>query len=203
MPLERELNIHDLGFTVPFAGNVTSLNWIGARSPTELAKSLGFGAGRLAQGYWILLLKQQLTIDDFELGGLTLRSGGRAGLPADTWKADTLRLRERDRLLAEYGPEGYKRLKHQALGAAKTIGNERIAKVSPVTRFNENDGNPKDQFPPGGGGLQWEIVRKSRFLVALKVDSDGIATAPTFSARLDPTAPYEDRHKIARYLSSA
>jgi hypothetical protein len=140
--------MQNLGSIALFTGNVTSLDKL-PLSPIELANSIGFGAGRLAQGYWILLLKQQLTIDDFELGGLTLRSGGRAGLPADTWKADALRLSEKERMLAEYGPVGYRHRKQHALGAAKTIGKMRIAKVCPVTRFNENDGSPKDQFPPG------------------------------------------------------
>jgi hypothetical protein len=194
--------MQNLGSIALFTGNVTSLDKL-PLSPSELAESIGFGARRLAQGYWILLLKQQLSIDDFELDTTTLRSGGRAGLPADTWEAEPLRLRERDRMLAEYGPEGYRHRKQHALGAAKTIGKMRIAKVLPVTRFNKNDGSPKDQFPPGwGAALQWDIVRECRFLVALKVDSDGIATAPTFSARLVPLVS-QDREKIARYLENA
>jgi hypothetical protein len=59
-------------------------NWVDEPNLTQLAKSLRLCAGRFAKGSWILLLKQQVTVDDFELSGLTLRSGGGAGLSDDT-----------------------------------------------------------------------------------------------------------------------
>jgi hypothetical protein len=189
-----------------FRGNVTTLEQIGPRPASTIENALGFGAGRLSDGYWILLLKQPLTPDDFEFDGTTLRSGGREGLPAATSAADTARPRVHDRMKTEYGDAGYLDLQKRALASVMITGSRRIAKVIPE-RGHDVAMAPNHQYPMGGGGLQWVLRNKCRFLVALHVDRAGKATAPGFSTSLAAATPYlqlmENRRKVAQYLASA
>ena len=186
-------------------GNVTTLNWIGPRPAADVERNLGYGAGRLSQGYLVVLLKQMWTPEDFEFEGTTLRSGGRLGLPAHTTAADALRPRVHDRIQAERGPLGYQELQQHALRSAMITGPQRIAKVIPTTR-HDVDMPPAEQYPMGGGGLQWTIKksRPCRFLVALHVDPARNATTPTFTVSItDAPHDYPNRARIARYLEQA
>jgi hypothetical protein len=194
-----------VGETRTFTGNVTTLNWIGPRPPAEVERNLGYGPGRLGAGYWVLLLVRELTPDDFEFEGTTLRSGGRLGLPGATAAEDAARSRMHDQILVERGPAGYRALQEQALRSVKTAGPERIAKVLPETGHDPAMA-PSLQYPMGGGGLQWTI-KKSRpvpFLVAMHVDRNGLATTPTFSTSLAPGPNvYEHRARVMKYLEQA
>jgi len=193
-----------LGQQSRFSGDVTTLNWIGPRPAAEVERNLGYAPGRLAMGYWIILLKEPLKPDHFEFGGTTLRSGGRAGLPARTKAADEARIRVHKDVLDSHGLRGYRDMQERALRSVPMIGERRIAKVLPVTRHDDNMA-PADQYPMGGGGLQWTIKKSHPrlFLVALEVDRDGVARAPTFSVSLRIGAPYENRVKVKQYLETA
>lgn len=186
-------------------GNVTTLNWIGPRPAADVERNLGYGPGRLSQGYWVVLLKQMLTPEDFEFEGTTLRSGGRFGLPAHTTAADSLRPRVHDQIRAERGPHGYQELQQHALRSAMITGPQRIAKVIPSTP-HDVDMPPAEQYPMGGGGLQWTIKksRPCRFLVAMHVDQARNATTPTFTVSIaDTPHNYQNRVRIAKYLEQA
>jgi hypothetical protein len=193
-----------VGTTEKLYGNVTTLNWIGPRPPREIERNLGYGAGRLSAGYWVVLLKQSLTPLDFEFDGITLRSGGRLGLPGQTASQDAMRVRVHDQAIAQHGTAGYEEMQRRALQTVKLAGAERIAKVVPVTR-HADDMPPASQYPPGGGGLQWAIkkARPCTFLVAMHVDATGIATTPTFAASVADGAPYDGRARLMRYLETA
>src|SRR5208283_3601743 len=104
-----------LGHEVLLTGDVTQNRWVGARSARDLEGSLGYGAGRLAKGWTVLLLKQELETCDFKFSGITLRSGGREGLPAATLEADKARRHVTDTILAERGEAGYSELQRRAL----------------------------------------------------------------------------------------
>ena len=84
-------------------GDITTNNWVGARSARELERSLGFGTRRLDAGWWILVLREALTAHDFIFSGITLRSGGRLGLPADDAATDKLRPHVHDLMVQEQG----------------------------------------------------------------------------------------------------
>ena len=169
----------------PFSGNVTTLNWIGVRPADVVERNLGYGPGRLAAGYWVLLLKQQLKPADFEFDGTTLRSGGRLGLPAATGASDAARQRIHDQLMSQRGAAGYADLQQRVLRGLRLKGSDRIAKVIPVTP-HDSAMSPADQYPMGGGGLQWTIKRDRpcNFLVAMQVDRNGTARCPDFEVSL-------------------
>ena len=191
-----------VGEVQPLTGNITTLIWIAARAPKEVEKSLGYGPGRLSAGYQVALLTEPLAQSDFEFDGTTLRSGGKLGLPLADQVAEDNRARVHDQVVKDRGEAGYRRLQDWALGNIALSGPDRIAKVLPATRHDA--GLTADvQYPMGGGGLQWKLVRPKNFLVALEVDADGTARGPGFALSLLPGAPYENRARVMRYLESA
>lgn len=191
------LHVGDIG---KFAGNVTTLQWIRVGSEAATEANLGYHRGRLSQGYFLLLLKQQLTPRDFEFDGTTLRSGGRLGLPGSK-TTDALRPRVHDIILAERGRVGYEAYQKMTLGNVAISGAKRIAKILPTIRHDASL-DPGVQYPMGGGGLQWKLVTECDFLIALEVSSDGTASTPDFSVNLR-RGNYDDRARIWRYLVSA
>lgn len=191
-----------LGKTAHRQGDITTNNWVGARSGAALEASLGFGRGRLAEGWWILVLKQKLTPEDFIFSGLTIRSGGREGLPAPTRAEDEARLHVHRALLNTYGPDEVGRMQRKALARIQYEGPERLVKVVPVTPHSDALA-PNLQYPMGGGGLQWTLRRPCEFLVAVQVDRDSVARAPDFSVFIGESAAYDNRHRLARYIEKA
>ena len=194
-----------LGAIEAYSGNVTTLIWIGPRSAADIEERLGYGAGRLSKGYWIVVLKQRLTPADFEFEGTTLNSGGRLGLPGASDAADAARRKMHDKIMGEYGKTGYTKLQEHALRGIEYSGTNRIAKVLPVT---PHDGrlSPALQYPMGGGGLQWRLKTKVDFLVACFVDDKLVAETPLFTVDLaEPhgSRRYENRAKLMNYLATA
>jgi len=182
-------------------GNVTQNTWVGPRSARALERSLGFGLGRLSAGWAVLVLKQKLAPLDFQFDGITLRSGGREGLPASSWEEDARRPRVHCRVLADRGEASYSAMQKWTLSSIPETGQQRLVKVVPVTPHS--DAVPPDrQYRMGGGGLQWRLVCPCRFLVAMTVDAGQIALIPGFAAYIGDGAPYDDRARIARYLDS-
>lgn len=191
-----------LGSEVFRQGNVTQNTWVGPRPAHALEQSLGFEPGRLAAGWAVLVLKEPLGPLDFEFDGITLRSGGREGLPAASWEEDALRPRVHDRVLGEQGEPGYRRMQRWSLASIPETGPQRLVKVSPVTPHSQAVA-PDRQYPMGGGGLQWKLIRPCRFLVAMTVDAGQIASVPGFTAYIGEGGNYDARARIARYLDSA
>ena len=183
-------------------GNVTTLNMIQGLPPRRIEQNVGYRPGRLASGYWILILKAPLGPEDFEFDGNTMRSGGRDGLPASTLASDEARRRIHDTILTERGIQGYRDLQKLMLLSVSISGPERLCRVQPVERV-AGDFDPSVEYPMGGGGLQWKLIRPKPFLAALMVDAQGMATAPTFTARVDDNAPYDNRAKVRNWLISA
>jgi len=196
-----------VGQIVPLYGDITTLNWVGARPAPAVATNLGYDGARLALGYWIAVLKEPLRPDDFEFGGTTLRSGGRLGLPERTAGADQERIRVHDVMMRRLGPKGYSDLQARTLRTVPMIGKERLVKVVPKIRHDDAMA-PADQYPMGGGGLQWTIKKAAarKFLIAVEVDGSGTAKTPTFSVSLrsgDVQTLYDNRARISRYLETA
>ena len=182
-------------------GDITTLQWIAPGFEDRIESSLGFGRGRLSQGYWILLLKHLPRPDQFEFAGTTLRSGGKYGLPQSDKKAEAARPRVHDKILNERGKADYAKLQKSTLGATSVTGDRRLVKVIPDIPHSEH--MPASlQYPMGGGGLQWTIRKPGvRMLVAVRVDQDATAHIP--GEKLQPRATYEDRARLRQYLRSA
>jgi len=191
-----------LGRKKTASGNITRLNWVGARPPELIEKLLGFEPGRLSQGYWIGLLIERIRANHVEFGGLTTRSGGRLGLPEKNPVADWLRPKVHDQMLAEYSQaEMAAMLKKLSDDPRNLLGSERIVKVFPVTLHV--GANPQQEYPAGGGGPQFRLTDGHDFLIAVEVTPHGIAkSAEGWSVRVDENAGYDGRAKLARYLET-
>jgi hypothetical protein len=191
-----------LGHPVILSGNVTTLQWIKPGAEAETEAALGFQRGRLAKGYWILLLRQLPRPDQFSFDGTTLNSGGRLGLPAASTLADRQRPRVHDQILAQRGPTGYADLQTRALREARVQGEHRIAKVLPGTRHDAVLA-PSLQYPAGGGGLQWSISPPGLpFLAAAEVRADGTVAIPGKILDL-ASGGYAVRAALRQYLIQA
>jgi hypothetical protein len=195
----------ELGGSFPISGDISTLNATGARAPALVERSLGFAAGRLAAGYWLLLLKQVPGIDDFIFGGTTLRSGGKLGLPGKSDAEDEARMTVDAQMRADYGPAGYLAHKKDAIGRSGFVyGPNRLMKIIPNTPHDSNLSS-HDQYPMGGGSLQWKLVVPRPFFVAMRVAPDGLATTPTMSVQLlhgKPMDLYDNRARLIRYLET-
>ena len=196
------------GDLASFKGNVTTLISITPGAEAHVEEMLGYHTGRLAGGYFVLVLKQALTPQDFEFDGTTLRSGGRSGLPAATDALDAARPRVHDAILSERGPAGYEALQSHVLKRSDWLsGRDRIAKVLPAIR-HDADLPPNIQYPMGGGGLQWKLVRDCTFLVVAEVSAGG-ATALAANGKTYPVGHPEyavrlkARSELRRYMEQA
>lgn len=187
--------------TAPIHGNITTLNWIKPGFEQDTAKSLGYHPARLAQGYWLLLLTRLPQPQEFEFDGITLRSGGRLGLPAKTAAADAARTRVHDEILRERGSRGYADFQKNALKSASVKGADRLVKVIPDLPHDPTM-PPDKQYPMGGGGLQWKLLPPGLpFLAAARIEGNGAAQIP--GKTLDARNSYDDRATLRRYLQSA
>lgn len=189
-----------VGEVRPLAGDITTLNWIVPGYDDSTETNLGYHAGRLAEGYWIALLRDVPRPADFIFAGTTMRSGGRQGLPQATSEAEEARRHMHDLILAERGTKGYRELQESALASRSVKGGDRLAKVLPVIR-HDGDMPPNVQYPMGGGGLQWTLRRKCNFLIAALFAPDGVTE--TEAGVWHTRRSYEDRAGLRRFLQSA
>lgn len=189
------------GDRVEKKGDITRLSAIAARAPALLETMLGYESGRFAEGYAIGLLAVPLRAEHLRFGGLTLRSGGREGLPLHDPEADARRPHVHGRLLEQYGAQTVEAaLKKLVDDPRNLMGAERIAKVFPVVRHKGLD--PAAEYPMGGGAPQWTLDEPHAFVIAAVVDSRAVArTALGWSVSVAPNAPYENRAKLAGYLA--
>ena len=71
----------ELGKVVQADGCITRLKFVINRPTRELERRIGYSAGRLDGGWWLLLLQDQVQAAEFEFYGYTQFSGGRIGHP--------------------------------------------------------------------------------------------------------------------------
>lgn len=191
-----------VGVTASLTGDVTRLRFIAGRSPSTIETMLGYGPGRLREGYWIVVLIEPLRLKDVIFAGLTLRSGGREGKPLHDPDADARRLHVYETMLRDYGSTHVDHLREELVSDPTNLrGENRIAKIVPVTHHVGKD--PAAEYPMGGGAPQFTMTAPHRFRVAAAVDRKAVATtAAGWSVNIGNHARYEDRAKLNRYLVS-
>ena len=148
------------GDFIKCCGFVTKLIYVINKNATELEDRLGYNRGRLDAGWMLLLLKEPVRPNEFELGGMSYFSGGRIGHP-DLGDA---RPTVEDDYARTIGDPG--RIKaQQAQEVFVTSGVNRIAKVIPIAG---RDGrmSDADAFPVGHGIPQWRLTADKLFIVA-------------------------------------
>lgn len=190
-----------VGGIVSVNGDVTTLDKIKFGNPQRVCEMIGFAADRLSLGWQILVLKERLSPTMFRFSGNTLRSGGRLGRPLGSVKADVLRPHVHDDMVSTYGAGHVGEMLILAAKKAEIEGPRRIVKLRPNIRHDE-DAAPDGQYPMGGGALQWTLTRACRFLIALDISRDGIATAADGATYSLYNGTYEERAAAQRYLQT-
>lgn len=157
--------ILSVGLCDEFTGFVTKALFLRGQSTTELELRLGYGAGRLASGYWLLFALEVPEPEQFEFAGYTHFSGGRPQGHLDNRNPTSEQsLAATGHLLAH---------KNRVINDVfRVAGPERLAKVIPL--------NGGDEYPQGKGIPQWKIVPTARrqrgitFRVVEQISAGGI-----------------------------
>jgi len=187
-------------------GNISQLKAVILADYRATEANVGFHAGRLSNGFKLLLLKSPPRPQDFEFQGTTLRSGGRYGLPAATDAEDAKRAAVHDGILKERGAAGYEALQKHVLGTSSFTGPDRLVKILPDTR-HDSAMSPADQYPAGGGFLQWDLKKPGLpFLYAALFHGDGSVETVQGTFQLNTgnfLADYPQRAKLQKYLQTA
>jgi hypothetical protein len=144
----------DVGDIVAARGFFTKAHWLRMRSSEEIERRIGYGPGRLADGWWLLFLIEMPAASDFEVRGYSHFSGGvvegHLPMPPDP-RTTEQRLRDDGYNLAN--------IKRNLLATVFRLeGASRLAKVKPVRGGSD--------YPPGEGIEQWTLIREKPFKVA-------------------------------------
>jgi hypothetical protein len=155
-------NASSVGVIDQFKGNFTKALYLRSQGSTELERRLGYGAGRLANGWWLLFALARPAPGSFEFGGYTHFSGSRIGNPT----LGSGRPHVEDDLLRNFGgPAGMAAAKARHVAALELSGPNRLAKVIPV------DGG--SDYPVGSGIYQCNVTTPIRCKVAAYVPPGG------------------------------
>lgn len=139
-------------------GYVGKLPHVLGKSVSEIEKTLGYGPGQLAGGYYLLLLRSEVEQEDFEFRGITLFVNG---IPAGQSKATEQLIRDG---LSKHPSDRhtFSRLKSEAARDMSTgKGADRICKV--VRKVPTND------YVPGEYAPQWTLTKTLEFVVVAEV----------------------------------
>lgn len=146
MDMRLAPNASSVGVRDRFAGNFTKAIYLRSQPSAELERRIGYGAGRLAQGWWLLFALEKPTAANFQFGGYTHFSGGRIGHPS----LGDSRPAVEDSLKATYGGDAALMAQRTAsIAALQLAGPDRLAKVIPVARGMD--------YPAGTGIYQCNI----------------------------------------------
>lgn len=147
----------NLGTTIPCKGFFTKAHWLRMQTAAEVERRIGYRAGRLSQGWYLLFLLQKPTPDQFEFRGYSYMSNGipfgHLPNPPDPRNAEQ-RLHQ--------GGYDTARMKQGIIQNVFTLsGHNRLAKVIPARgEFGKLD------YPPGSGIEQWTLTVPLPFQVA-------------------------------------
>lgn len=138
-------------------GYFTEAWYLRSQPSGEVERRVGYGAGRLAKGWWLLFLTRKPTLSEFECRGYSQMSDGipygHLPAPPDPRNAEQ-RMRDDGIDL----PRVKSNLVNQVF---QISGHRRLAKIYPCQ--NTLGGN---EYPPGSGIPQWELVQPVPFRVA-------------------------------------
>ena len=199
---------YELGKSVFASGCVTRLVDVVNRSPGDLEDLVGFHRGRLADGFYLLVLTDSLSPGEFEFFGYTYFSGGRFGLPSNDPAQEGARRGVHATMQIDYGDAGLKRIEDKFARAIRPKGVERYVKIAPMILHDQAMGSA-DQYPASRLGItQLNILRSAakRFYIAAKVSGSSWALADGQTIDVSKAGyglSYADdpRRKVVRYLS--
>ncbi len=152
-----------IGETLRIAGFFGKALFLRSQPSHEIERRLGYRAGRLQKGWYLLFLTQMPKPTDFEVAGYSHFSGGvpqgHLGKPPDPRTSE-------QRLSAE-GYDLHKIKQGLIRQTFHLVGSDRLAKVIPVADEHRERGIP--DYPPGSGVPQWKLVSPLNWRVAAAI----------------------------------
>jgi hypothetical protein len=130
-------------------GFFTKALYLRSQPAREVEVRLGYAAGRLAAGWWLLFLEQLPAPDEFEFRGYSQMSGG---IPQGHLDPGG---RNAEQRLRDDGVNVPRLKQNMAVNGFRVSGPERLAKVLPLVPA----AGPMP-YPPGSGIPQWELVKR-------------------------------------------
>lgn len=148
-------------------GDFSKALYYRSQSSSEVERRIGYRAGRLREGWWLMFLTVLPTPEQFEYRGYSQMSGGREQGHLPQYSSGPT---AEDRLKS--GGFNLTGSEHQQRGLKqKTIaevfrlsGPERLAKVRPVAREHGDPDVP--DYPPGAGIPQWTLTQSLIWVAA-------------------------------------
>lgn len=151
-------------------GFFTKARYLRGVPSAEIERRLGYRAGRLRDGYWLMFLTRKPAPAEFEFRAYSHMSGGieqghkpeNAGNPT-----------AEDRL--RQGGYDLARLKDRIIRETfQLAGPDRLAKVRPIAREHGEEGVP--DYPQGSGVPQWTLTVALPWVAAAFVGPGGTYT---------------------------
>lgn len=133
----------------------------------EIERLIGYRAGRLRDGWWLMFLTELPTIDQFEYRGHSHMSGGRiqGHLPQNANSPTAEQRLENEGMNLTGTSYQKKGMKQKTIEDQFTLaGSKRLAKVRPVADAARDPLIP--DYPPGTGIPQWTLVVPLRWKAA-------------------------------------
>lgn len=152
MPFEINQRVKRGGFVTPLLSVIN-------QSAGELERRIGYASGRMAKGWALLFLKENVEGHEFRYAGYSHFSGGRIGHP----RGGDARTRVEDDLAKLVGSVADMRAK----GAARIFqltGPNRIVKLIPTADENA-DLETHENYPVGTGIPQFILTEQKWFVV--------------------------------------
>ena len=147
VPLPRTV-----GETQNLQGDFSKALYYRMQPAAEVERRIGYRAGRLRDGWWLMFLTVMPSVNQFEFRGYSQLSGG---IVQGHLQQNRHGPTSEDRLRAD----GYDlpRLKNATIrDVFRLAGPERLAKVRPVARAHGDPDVP--DYPPGSGIPQWTLT---------------------------------------------
>jgi hypothetical protein len=147
-----KLRLHQ---SISVDGYVTQHHFLRGQDARELERRVGYGAGRLKDGFYLLFLNRVPKPDEFELKGYSHLPGGKPVGATDDAEAHL-----------KAGHFDIEKLKLLLIKSKFTVsGSDRLAKILPFA-----DGS---SYPPGSGIPQWRLTKKLPCIVAAVIEAGG------------------------------
>jgi hypothetical protein len=173
-----------LGNMVTADGCITRLRSVINQPSDEIERRIGYSAGRLDGGWWLLLLMDSVQAGEFEFFGYSNSSGGRSGHPQEGDGRETVEASLRGMLT----PSGFRKKQEEIAAGMASSGPDRIAKILP--RSGEDPTIPASEawrhYPPGSGIPQWRLTVAKQFVVAADIPDGRVFRGGGAGFWLDP-----------------
>lgn len=188
----------ELGKTIMRAGGVGPLAWTAGMMPGEIEQALGFVPGRLAHGFYVLLLQHAVNPAHVRDDANAVAVAGRFGFPPFRPMVETPVGADESQT---DNPQSYWQRKTGGLHT-RLSGPERWCQIAPVIPHTDALAHAEPDLPRAS--RQWTLTNAYPFLMAAHIDAHAIArTVDGLHLDIGPGSDREQRRQLWDALASA